>query len=98
MQNNKNKIGDVMENIEEFNRKKDILIRNRESALQGVEKAKEKYRKIEIDDTIDKKELRLEVAKKNNSIERICIRVNRESTGILKTIKSRRYGIQIKTI
>ena len=29
MQNNKNKIGDVMENIEEFNRKKDILIRNR---------------------------------------------------------------------
>ena len=64
MQNNKNKIGDVMENIEEFNRKKEILIRNRESALQRVEKAKEKYRKIEIDDTIDKKELRLEVAKK----------------------------------
>ena len=64
MQNNKNKIGDVMENIEEFNKKKDILIRNRESALQRVEKAKEKYRKIEIDDTIDKKELRLEVAKK----------------------------------
>ena len=31
MQNNKNKIGDVMENIEEFNRKKDILIRNRTS-------------------------------------------------------------------
>ena len=29
MQNNKNKIGDVMENIEEFNRKKEILIRNR---------------------------------------------------------------------
>ena len=64
MKNNKNKIGDVMENIEEFNKKKDILIRNRESALQRVEKAKEKYRKIEIDDTIDKKELRLEVAKK----------------------------------
>lgn len=42
MQNNKNKIGDVMENIEEFNRKKDILIRNRESALQRVEKAKRK--------------------------------------------------------
>ena len=42
MQNNKNKIGDVMENIEEFNRKKEILIRNRESALQRVEKAKEK--------------------------------------------------------
>ena len=32
--------------------------------MQRVEKAKEKYRKIEIDDTIDKKELRLEVAKK----------------------------------
>ena len=42
MQNNKNKIGDVMENIEEFNRKKDILIRNRESALQRVEKAIDK--------------------------------------------------------
>ena len=53
MQNNKNKIGDVMENIEEFNRKKDILIRNRESALQRVEKAKEKYKKIKMDDTID---------------------------------------------
>ena len=62
MQNNKNKIGDVMENIEEFNRKKDILIRNRESALQRVEKAKEKYKKIKMDDTIDKKELRLEIA------------------------------------
>lgn len=33
MQNNKNKIGDVMEKIEEFNRKKEILIRNIESAL-----------------------------------------------------------------
>ena len=46
MQNNKNKIGDVMEDIEEFNRKKEILIRNRESALQRVEKAKEIYNKL----------------------------------------------------
>lgn len=29
-----------MENIKEFERKKEILLRNRESALQRVEKAK----------------------------------------------------------
>ena len=53
-----------MEDIKEFKRKKEILLRNRESALQRVEKAKEKYEKIESDDTIDKKELRLEIAQK----------------------------------
>ncbi len=54
MQNNKNKIGDVMEDIKEFNRKKEILIRNRESALQRVEKAKEIYNKLmEIKKIID---------------------------------------------
>ena len=30
--------------------------------MQRVEKAKEKYKKIKMDDTIDKKELRLEIA------------------------------------
>lgn len=53
-----------MEDIKEFKRKKEILLRNRESALQRVKKAKEKYEKIESDDTIDKKELRLEIAQK----------------------------------
>lgn len=53
-----------MEDIEEFKRKKEILLRNRESALQRVEKAEEKYEKIKSDDTIDKKELRLEIAQK----------------------------------
>lgn len=53
-----------MEDIKEFERKKEILLRNRESALQRVEKAKEKYEKIKSDDTIDKKELRLEIAQK----------------------------------
>lgn len=53
-----------MEDIKEFERKKEILLRNRESALQRVEKAKEKYENIKSDDTIDKKELRLEIAQK----------------------------------
>lgn len=53
-----------MEDIEEFKRKKEILLGNRESALKRVEKAEEKYEKIKSDDTIDKKELRLEIAQK----------------------------------
>ncbi len=53
-----------MDNIEEFERKKRNLLKNRENALQRVKTAKEKYKKIEMDDTIDKKELRLEIAKK----------------------------------
>lgn len=53
-----------MENIEKFERKKEILLKNRENALQRIEKAEEKYKKIKSDDTIDKKELRLEIAEK----------------------------------
>lgn len=53
-----------MENIEEFERKKEILLKNRENALQRVEKAEEKYKNIKSNDTIDKKELRLEIAGK----------------------------------
>lgn len=53
-----------MEDIKEFERKKEILVRNIESAMQRVQKAQEKYDKIKNDDTIDKKELRLEIAQK----------------------------------
>lgn len=53
-----------MENIDEFERKKEILLKNRENALQRVKNAKEKYKRIEMDDTIDRKKLRLEIAKK----------------------------------
>lgn len=53
-----------MDNIEEFQRKKEILLRNRESALQRVKQAEEKYKKIKGDDVIDKKEIRLELAER----------------------------------
>lgn len=53
-----------MENIEEFQKKRELLLRNRELAMQRLEKAIEKYEKIKNDSTIDKKELRLEIAQK----------------------------------
>ncbi len=53
-----------MENTEGFEKKKEILLKGRENALRRVENAKEKYKKIEMDDTIDRKELRLEIARK----------------------------------
>ena len=53
-----------MDSIEEFKNKKMLLLRNRENAIQRLEKAKEKYEKIKSDSTIDRKELRLEIAQK----------------------------------
>jgi phenylpyruvate tautomerase PptA (4-oxalocrotonate tautomerase family) len=56
------------ESIKEFEKEKEILLRNRDSAIERVKRAKEKYEKIKSDDSIDKKEQRLEVAK--NIIQR----------------------------
>jgi len=70
------KIGEKMESIEEFQKKRELLLRNRELAMQRLEKAKEKYEKIKSDSTIDRKELRLEIAQKTintkkNALEQI---------------------------
>lgn len=52
------------EYVKRFQREKENLIKNRESAIQRIKKEQEKYDKIKSDDNIDKKELRLEIAQK----------------------------------
>lgn len=51
-----------MESIEDFERKKEILMKNRDSATQRLKEAKEKYEQIKNDNSIDMKEKRLEIA------------------------------------
>lgn len=57
-------IGDRMDSTEEVQRKREILLRNKELARQRLERTTEKYNKLKSDSTIDKKEARLEIARK----------------------------------
>ena len=60
--------------IKEYEKKKTLLDRTRQQLIESLEMQKEKYEQIKNDDTLDKKELRLEIAlnfirKKENQIK-----------------------------
>lgn len=75
-----------MDYTEEYEKRKAIIGKNIEKAMQRVSQAEEKYKKIESDETIDRKEARLEVASKQIQIRKNALKQLEDTLEFLRPI------------